>query len=567
MINIVINKLSHKLASLSDYYSYKIPDKFLMLVVGSLVFSSTKALANPQPPPAKVIEPTPLSWENIPETIVISRFEIVGNRVLPEETIQAAVKPYLLRPISFRELLEVQQVITQLYVERGYITTGARIPPQTISNRTIKVEIVPGTISEIQILGLKKLDPEYIRSRMAIATAPPLNQDKLIEALQLLQLNPLIAEISAELSPGIQPGESFLQLKLKEAKSSNLTLAIDNNSVTSVGSVRSRILFSDRNFLGVGDALQVGYGKTDGNESLERIQYLVPLGARGTSLRLSHSFNDSNIIVEPFVELDLGSINRGYEATLIQKVINKPNQELRVGFAFTHQNSQFTLMDRGFPTLARGSDLEGKIVLSTIRLVQEYITRSEEQFFSASSQFAIGIDAFNATINHHELPDSKYLLWRGDFRYLQALSDQTNLNFQLGLQFANETLFTQEQLTLGGIDTVRGYAKDRFQGDNGFYFTAELNNTVWQVPKWNLALELSPFFDFGRIWNSDDFVLPSNNTIAAVGVALNLTIGDRLKAHFDYGIPLIEDKLKANAPETNTLQDRGIYFSLDYQVF
>ena len=541
-------------------------DTLLMLVFGFIALSHRHAIAAPEPFLIPTVSPQPLP-EKIPDTIVISKFEIVGNTVLPDTTIQEAVKPYLLRPLTFIELLEVQQAITNLYVERGYITTGARIPPQTIANRTVTVEIVEGKISEIQILGLTKLHPEYIRSRIAIATTPPLNQDRLITALQLLKLNPLIETVSAELAPGLNPGESWLRLEVQEAKAKELRIVVDNDSVTSIGGTRSRILYRDRNFFGFGDALELGYSRTDGSESWERIQYVVPLGARGTSLRLSHNYNDSDIIVEPFVSLDLGSVNRGYEATLIQSLIAQPDQELYVGLAFTHQNTQFSLMDRGFPTLARGSDPEGRTILSTIRLVQEYISRGETHFLALSSQFAIGIDAFEATINSDNLPDSKYLLWRGGFNYLQALSPKTNLNVKLGLQFANESLFTQEQLTLGGVDTVRGYVKDRFQGDNGFYISTEINHTIWRVPQWNLALEISPFWDFGRIWNTDDFELPGNNIVSSLGIGANLTIGDRLKARIDYGIPLIKDKLEASAPESDALQDRGIYFSLDYQAF
>ena len=65
--------------------------------------------------------------------------------------IDRVLKPYLFRPINFTELAEIQQIITQLYIDRGYFTTGAFIPPQKIKNRTLKIEIIEGTISEIKV--------------------------------------------------------------------------------------------------------------------------------------------------------------------------------------------------------------------------------------------------------------------------------------------------------------------------------------------------------------------------------------------------------------------------------
>lgn len=122
-----------------------------------------------QASPAKVLSQTSIVPENIPGTIVISRLKIIGNRVIPQKEIDEILAPYLFKPISFVELLEVQQAIAQLYIKRGYLTSSAYIPPQTIKDRTIRIKIIEGKIEEIKISGLNKLQPEYIRSRIAIA--------------------------------------------------------------------------------------------------------------------------------------------------------------------------------------------------------------------------------------------------------------------------------------------------------------------------------------------------------------------------------------------------------------
>jgi hemolysin activation/secretion protein len=55
-----------------------------------------------------------------------------------------------------------------------------------------------------------------------------LNQKRLLEALQLLQLNPLIQNISAELAAGTRPGTSVLEVNVTEAKTFNTQLVADN---------------------------------------------------------------------------------------------------------------------------------------------------------------------------------------------------------------------------------------------------------------------------------------------------------------------------------------------------
>ncbi|MCC0177380.1 ShlB/FhaC/HecB family hemolysin secretion/activation protein [Waterburya agarophytonicola K14] len=537
-------------------------DTVLVCLLCYFFFTSRKAVADPPPLPPKFIPQTSLSPEDIPDTIAISRFEIIGNRVIPQPELDRVLNPYLFRPISFTELLEVQQAITQLYVDRGYFTSGAFIPPQTINHRTIRVQIIEGTIGEIKVLGLEKLPPEYIRSRIAIASQAPLNQNKLLEALQKLQLNPLIEHISAELSQGIKPGESFLKLKIKEADSFDLTFNTDNDLTTSIGSIRGRVSIDERNLLGFGDSFRVGYARSEGSESLERIEYIAPLGARGTSVRLSHSRSDNKIIIDPFPVLDLESKNRGYGITLIQDAIDRPTQNLLFAFGFTHQNSKFSLMNLGFPDLARGLDDRGRSITSTLHLIQEYNSRSKDRVFSLASQIAIGIDALDSTINNDDLPDSKYLIWRGQTRYIKALSAKTNLSLGGTIQFADRPLFSNEQFIAGGVQSVRGYSRDIIRGDNGFSFSAELGNTVVQVPKWDLRVEVIPFFDFARIWNSDDFPIQTN-TLASVGIATQISIDDHFNFSVGIGIPLIDDKL----PEKKSLQDNGIYFSLSVKPF
>ena len=212
----------------------------------------------------------------IPGSIVLKGFEIVDNQTFPDSEINALLKPYLFRPISFVELLEAQQKITQLFIDRGYLTSGAYIPPQTITDRTVKIQIIEGRIEDIKIYGLEHLRPEYVRSRIEIGTKPPLNRAKLLNALQLLQLNPRIDKISAELSPGINPGESLLEIEIEEANTFNTQLTFNNYQAVSVGSQSRELSLGDDNILGFGDRLEVNYINTPSSNSLGGLSYSIP---------------------------------------------------------------------------------------------------------------------------------------------------------------------------------------------------------------------------------------------------------------------------------------------------
>ena len=531
-----------------------------MLAVWGIVLA-TDAAANAQQIP-RINSWQDFNPEQIPGSIVLQNFEIIGNRVIPPDRLDALFEPYLLRPISFVELLEVQQKITQLLVESGYLTSGAYIPPQKIANRTVKIEIIEGRIEEIKIYGLKHLRPEYIRSRLELGTEPPLNRANLLNALQLLQLNPRIDKISAELSQGINPGGSLLEIELEEANTFNTQLTFDNYQAVSVGSQSRELLLADDNVFGFGDRLKVDYINTPSSNSLGGLSYAVPLSARDNELKVVYGYAYSRIISEPFEDLDLSSRSSYWETSYRQPIFRTPRKEMVLGFSLTHQDSQLFLMDVGFPTLARGTDVEGRTKISALRFAQEYSTRSDRHVFALNSQFSIGLNILDATINADNIPDSQFLVWRGQAQYLRQIGNQTNLLLRADIQLADRPLVSLEQFRAGGATSVRGYRRDRTLGDNGLFLSTELRQQIWQTAKGNFSLELNPFFDFGRVWNNDELAI-ENNTLASVGLGLQLFLDDVFTARIDWGVPLIADK----GFQSDSLQDNGIYFSLQLKPF
>lgn len=530
----------------------------------------------PQPeaeplPPLEEVLPTPETSPEIPQpsleipdTIVVKQFEVIGNTVFSPAELAAVLEPYTNRPLTFAELLEAQNAMTELYIESGYVTSGAFIPPQTLQNGVVTIEVVEGAIADIEISGLTRLSDRYVRSRINQATAAPLNRDELLEALQLLQLDPLVESLSAELAAAPRTGESILKLDVREADTFRIKLSVDNRRAPSVGTVRRQIEVNQGNVLGFGDRFHVGYINTNGSDSLDDLRYTLPLNASNGTLSLSHSRTDSEIIEEPFNFLDIQSEIRRYELSLRQPVYQTPTENVALSLSFSRDASEIDFFDPllgdrdAFP--ARGADENGETVISALRFVQEYTNRDERQVFALFSQFSLGIDIFDATVNDNA-PDSQFFAWRGLAQYLRLLGSETVLLLRTDLQLTNDALVPIEQFTLGGQLNVRGYRQDALIADNGLFASAELRTPILKIPQWETTLQLAPFFDLGTIWNDDD-IDPEENTLYSVGLGLRLQAGKNFAARFDWGIPLVDLEV-----EKNTLQENGIYFSIEYQPF
>lgn len=510
----------------------------------------------PSPPP----DSTPIEPDlEDSQTLAIEQFIFEGNTAFTDEELAAVTQPFLNRPITFAELLQARSAVTNLYVSNGYITSGALIPPQTLDAGSVRIQIVEGEVSELNVTGTGRLNPDYVRSRLKRATSKPLNQNRLLEALQLLQLNPVIETISAELSAGIRPGESILNVEFKTADTFTVRAFSDNSRPPSVGTFRRGVEVIEGNLFGQGDRFDGVYSNTDGSNIVD-ISYDFPLNDRDGTVGFYFNYTDSQVIESPFEDLDIEANSYTYELRYRQPIIRTPQEELTLGFALTRRETDTSILGVGFP-LSRGAENDGETRLSIVRFYQEYVNRGANQVLAARSQFSLGVGAFNATINNNE-PDSRYLAWRGQAQWLRLLAPDTVLLVRSDIQLSNEELIPLEQVGLGGFETVRGYRQDFLLRDNAAFASVELRYPLLRTSDGEGVLQVTPFVDLGRAWSSNPELEIEARTLFSVGLGLRWQYGDRLTLRLDWGIPLTETDSRER-----TLQENGIYFSIDWNLF
>ncbi|XGV98291.1 MAG: POTRA domain-containing protein [Leptolyngbya sp. BL-A-14] len=239
----------------------------------------------PLPSPEPLLPPPPASAPSeppakTPETITIDRVDIIGSTVFSAAEFAKITEPFTKRPLSIADLFQLRSAIAQLYLDNGYITSGAFIPPQILQRGVVTIQVVEGKLEAITVTGTRRLRPNYVRSRLALATAQPLNRNRLLEALQLLQLDPLIQSLSAELSAGSRPGESVLSVRVIEAPLLNAQLLLDNGRAPSVGTDRRQLQASLGNVTGFGDHTACCITNWYSNSS-EQSSFASPYSNRG----------------------------------------------------------------------------------------------------------------------------------------------------------------------------------------------------------------------------------------------------------------------------------------------
>lgn len=545
---------------------------------------------SPVPPDTLLPEPEPGTPTTLPEDVLTGELTITAIHFEGNSLFDAAYLENQLtngdgwseRMLTFAELLLVAEAVAKIYREEGYTTSGAvvRIPETTrqAGRGEVIIQVIEGVVEAVQITGTRRLQVSYVSDRLPVQEGDPLNVRDLQEGLQLLQIDPLIQRVNAELTAGSQTGSSRLVVQIEEAPSFSLPIRLDNSRSPSVGSFQRQILISESNLLGLGDSLLLGYSNTDGSDVID-FSYQVPLNAADGTLGFSASQTWNDVIDPVFFDIDgdgngpdIESQSTQLEVSFRQPIIRTIQsgqfQELAIGLSGSYRNNQSYLFGEPF-RFSLSSDVDGTTKVTALRFFQEYTLQDAEQVLALRSQFSLGIDALGATIQPPiagvgTIADSRFFTWRGQAQWVRSFAPDTIILLRSYLQFADQALLSSEQFSLGGISTVRGYRQDQVLTDNGFLASAEARFPVLRVPEWQGMLQLAPFVDFGTGWNSGDLPNPDPHTLVSVGLGAQWQQGDRnqLRARLEWGIPLISATSRGNS-----LQEQGIYFSILFNPF
>jgi hemolysin activation/secretion protein len=515
----------------------------------------------PQVPPTVAPQPPSPVPPTQPNTAIeVQKIEVVGSTILSQDEINALVNPLEGRSATLEQLKQIADKITEIYLNRGYITSRAVLPPQTITAGVVQIQVIEGKLAKIEVEGTKRLHPSYIRSRIRLGAGMPLSTASLEDQLRLLRVDPLFDNVEASLRAGDNEGESILIVRVSEANPFQPTFSIDNYSPPSVGSERLGVSLRHRNITGKGDELAGAYYRSLGDSDVFDFSYRVPLNAMNGTLQLRAAPNRNSIVQADFKRFDISGKSHLFEVSYRQPLRRTPIEEFALSAGFTYQTGRTFLAGEPFP-FGTGPDSNGVTTTSAIKLGQDYIRRDPQGAWALRSQFTIGTSLFDATQNEGSDPDGQFLSWLGQVQRVQRLNDKHLLILQADLQLSANSLLPSQQFVIGGGQSLRGYRQNVRSGDNGFRVSIEDRITLQRDASGNPKLQLAPFLDAGMVLNvaNNPNKLTNETFLAGVGLGVIWEPIQRVNLRVDYAFPLVRISDRGD-----NLQDKGIYFNIIY---
>ncbi len=519
-----------------------------------------------QPPALDLPSPTPpgaLEQAAKGPKIMVKEIRLVGNTAFTSQQLSEITTPYTNRELTAEDLEALRLALTYYYVNHGYLTSGAVVPEQDVADGTLTMQIIEGKITQVNVEDTKWFRPSYFQSRVNLAAGPPLHVEALQERLRVMQANPRIDRINAELLPGATLGESTLNVKVKEANPLKAWLEFNNYQSPVVGAEQGFVTLAHRNLLGFGDTLSLQYGRSAGVNPMLNFKYEIPVGPRDTTVALQYRRFDFGVEESPFDSLDIKNKAQIFGVAVRHPVIRRADEELALSLTGEHARNESTV--GGVPQELIVGSPNGKFRVTSLRFGQEYARRSAEQVISLLSRFSVGVGAMGATANGDpNLPDARFFSWLGEAQWIRQLPLwRTQLVSRGVVQLSNDHLFPLEQIAVGGRYSVRGYREFTLIRDNAAMLSIEARVPVYTTKAGVDSVFLAPFFDLGHGWQTTVQTPGSPpKTLASLGAGViwNFWRGSHFELY--YG-----KQLKRYDTDRNNLQDHGIHLQLVVEAF
>ncbi len=535
-----------------------------------------------EPPEPGVPEPAPIELPAPPPPpperdrlaaglrVVLRDVLVLGSTVFAPDEFRRVTDPYTNREVDTSDIQDLVQAVTAMYIEAGYVSSGATLPDQDLEDAVLRIQVVEARLVDVVVEGNSWYRSAYLRNRLLSTVTTPVNVREVEDQIQLLLQERAVDTVRGELRPGARLGENVLALTMTENLPFGLTLRSANDQPPGVGSVRGQILADSAPLFGYGDALETRFEWSEGLNS-QRVRFrqpiLFPPGflprflRHGTEARVFFRRTYNEIVERPFNDADIEAKEWSAGLGIAQALLRTPRQQLWLSLTGELRRST-TYLDGSRVSFVPGPK-NGRSKLTVMRLAGDWTLRSPSDVFAVRSLLSFGLDVFEATKNTDGEADGDYVAWLVQGQWAHLFSEDlwnTQLLVRADLQLADDPLLSIEQIAVGGVRTVRGYRENQLVRDNALIASAELRIPILGNLLGGDQFDLAPFGDVGRSWNVQG--TRGKKTISSAGIGLRYTWRTRISAYF-YWAHAFRDFRK----NSSNIQDDGFHLGVSVRAF
>lgn len=474
--------------------------------------------------------------------------EFVYESPVLKDEIEQIVRHREQQILTSTEILATKEEINQLFVSRGYVNSGMIVPDQEITDGSLQLDFIAGSVTDLTIES--DLRQGYIEDRLDITE--PFNLFALQQSLRLLEQDPQVARIDAEVLPGVNPGDASIKLSVDTVSRAEISFLAANNRSPSIGAENAEAGFTLRNLTGWGETYQLTSSVTEGLDA-QSAYFHLPLSARGASLELKYALSDSSVIEEPFNDIDVDSETESASLVLNYPIYRSLTTQIDGHLTVEARRNETRLLGQRF-SFSEGA-INGESKVAPVRFAVSYLRQNPNDSLAARISISRGTSNFDAS----DAPDQANGIFTSNLaqiQYSRRLSERSHFTLKALSQHASDPLLSVEKFALGGLGSVRGYRQNQVVRDNALLTAAEYHYKL-NLP---IHLTLVTFAEWGEGENHDDASLAGSEDLGSIGVGLMLVNWHGVTA--ELYLARAFDDFEATEHD---LQDDGVHFRLEYR--
>jgi hemolysin activation/secretion protein len=311
---------------------------------------------------------------------------------------------------------------------------------------------------------------------------------------------------------------------------------------------------------GHGETVAIDGAVSSGHESVG-VSESIPVNARDTRIQWSASRQHSDVVEEPLDALGIEEKSTRLSAGVSHPFINTLKKTLTItGSVFSHKSTSYLFGDP-FSFSEGPEDGVSKVV--GLQFSKDYISRDEDSNLALRSTVTKGTGWWNAT-TQPEGPDGRFLSWLGQGQYAIRLDVEGRQVLLKGnLSATNKPLLSSQQVSIGGVSSVRGYRENTFVRDEAFFGSVEYHQPLhaWLGTLNGLQVTALGFLDYGTAWDKGERDHPDE--LSSLGLGMTVQWRKTLQAtlYAAHALKELPDRGEYS------LQDDGIHLSVTTQLY
>lgn len=468
-------------------------------------------------------------------SFMVTGFQVTGDNPLSAKATESVLKPYTGRHAGLEGLQAASDALQGELGARGYSFHRVVLPPQTLKDGVVRLEVVEFKLGEVNVE-----NNHYFDDRNVLASLPGLekgrapNVKSLSRALRLANAHPSKQlRIAFNESGKAQAIDATVQVEDRSPNS--FFTVLQNTGTEETGDWRLSLGYQYSNLFNRDhSALLVYTTSPDDTDAVSQVgfNYVIPFyRVAGT---LSFVYSDSNVesgIVQDFFQVSgAGTVAGVHYGQAFQ---DHGFYQHEAAISYEDKLFENGLTFNGQP-LAGIADVRTNPVSLTYRGRFVGVNNIFGFALTGVSNQPDGSDSDAAAYAANRAgADPEWSALRYAFEYNHRFGNSWAVSLRHEGQSTGEPLVPGEQFGLGGANSIRGFEERELLADNGW----QTNLEVLTPPLGNSAITLLAFYDLGHLENDGDTAQSAGQSAeadpASAGLGLRWVWGGRLSIRAD----------------------------------